>query len=264
MNIRGERILILGDSLSAFAPFTTLKPTIVDLLPGTTATTPGGVLGKRLLASGAEAVRVNARVGRSAISFLNGESGLNQIAGDVAEFRPTKVIVFLGTNDIDRGTTKDALARTQNAMVQIRDAYRHAGADVFAFGPPMYGNYNYAFAAPTMFETIQKAFGAARTLDLRPLTSGLARSRDGVHFPAASAEQAADRIVAQLPALGAIAPTTGLSTGAKIALGVAGFSGLVGLTWLTAHVIRRADHRKALALAFRAGSAAGRWFARRR
>lgn len=240
MNIRGERILILGDSLSALPPYTTTAATIVDLLPGTTANSPGSVLGKQLLANGAQAVRVNARVGRSAISFMNLEKGLGQIASDIAAFKPTKVIVFLGTNDIDRGVTADALARTSSAMRGIRDAFKLAGAEVFALGPPSYNQARYTTGAPAVLATMQNVFGADHTLDLRPFAPTAQRTGDGVHFTAAGAHAIAPEIAVALAALGAATPIASTSPGVKIALGVAGVAGFVGVTWLALYIAKRA------------------------
>lgn len=241
MNIRGERILILGDSLSALPPYTTAKATIVDLLPGSSASSPGGVLGKQLLANGAQAVRVNARVGRSAISFINLENGLAQIASDISGFRPTKVIVFLGTNDIDRGTTPDALLRTTTALRSIRDAFTRVGAEVFALGPPSYHNGKYTTGAPAVLATMQNVFGADHVLDLQPIVPTAERTTDGIHFTAAGAQAIAPVIATRITALGTPLATPA-STGTKVAWGVAGVAGFVGVTWLALYVAKRAAH----------------------
>jgi len=239
VNIRGERILILGDSLSALPPYTTAKPTIVDLLPGTSASSPGGVLGKQLLANGAQAVRVNARVGRSAISFINLENGLVQIASDLSGFRPTKVIVFLGTNDIDRGVTADALARTSTALRGIRDAFKLARVETFALGPPSYDSAKYTAGAPAVLSTMRNVFGADHVLDLQPITPMAERTSDGIHFTTAGAQDVAPDILAHLTTLGTSIVTSS-STGTKIAWGVAGVAGFVGVTWLALYVAKRA------------------------
>lgn len=240
MNIRGERILILGDSLSALPPYTTTKPTVVDLLPGTSASSPGGILGKLLLSQGAQAVRVNARIGRSAISFINLEQGLNQIASDISGFRPTKVVVFLGTNDIDRGVTADALARTGAAMRAIRDAFKLARAEVFALGPPSYDQVKYTAGAPAVLATMQSVFGHDHVLDLQPITPMAERTGDGIHFTAAGAQDVAPDIAANLAALGPSPVFSTTSTGAKIAWGVAGVAGFIGATWLALYIAKRA------------------------
>lgn len=262
MNIRGERILILGDSLSALPPYTTAQPTIVDLHPGTTATSPGGILGKTLLAAGAQAVRVNARVGRSAISFINLENGLSQIANDLSQFRPTKVIIFLGTNDIDRGTTPDALARTATSMRAIRDAFKLARAEVVALGPPSYDNPKYTAGAPAVLATMQNVFGADRTLDLQPITPMAERTGDGVHFTAAGAQDVVPEIYGHLVTLGP-SSSMGTSTGVKIAWGVAGVVGFIGVTGLALYVAKQAaQNPRGFALAV--GRHALRYATRRR
>jgi len=239
MNIRGERILILGDSLSALPPYTTQQSTIVDVLPGTSASSPGGVLAKHLLAQGAQAVRVNARVGRSAISFMNLEKGLSQIASDISAFRPTKVIVFLGTNDIDRGVTPDALARTTTALRGIRDAFHLARAEVVALGPPSYKQARYTDGAPAVLATLQNVFGPDRVLDLQPLVPDAQRTTDGIHFTAAGAQAIAPVIAARITALGTPLATP-TSTGTKIAWGVASVVGFAAVTGLALYVAKRA------------------------
>lgn len=240
MNIRGERVLIIGDSLSALPPYTTTAPTIVDLLPGTSASSPGGILGKQLLASGAQAVRVNARVGRSAISFMNLEQGLTQIASDLSGFRPTKVIVFLGTNDIDRGVTPEALARTASSLRGIRDAFKLARVETFALGPPSYDSAKYTAGAPAVLSTMRNVFGADHVLDLQPLTPMAERTSDGVHFTTAGAQDVAPDILAHLTTLGTAPTVTSSSTGTEIAWGIAGVAGFVGATWLALYVAKRA------------------------
>lgn len=241
MNIRGERILILGDSLSALPPYD--KSTDVTLTTGTSAASPGGVLGKILLGTGAEAVRVNARIGRSAVSFIQGENGLSQIAADIAAFHPTKVVVFLGTNDIDRGMDVNGLARTSTAMKAIRDAFKLAHAEVFALGPPSYDAVKYDAAAPMMLKTIRGVFGADRTLDIRPLTEMSQRTTDGIHFTAAGAQDAAPLIADALATVGqptSPTVTAAMSTGTKIAIGTLGVVGVVAASWLALRIAKRA------------------------
>jgi lysophospholipase L1-like esterase len=243
MNIRGERILILGDSLSA------------------SAFSPGGVLGQLLHGAGAQDVHINARVGRSAISFIQGENGLSQIASDISQFKPTKVIVFLGTNDINRGMTTPELARTATAMKAIRDAYKLAHAEVVALGPPSYDAIKFETAAPLMLDTIRGVYGIDRTLDIRPLTEMAQRSGDGIHFTADGARDAAPQIAAALATLG-VQPSmasTGMSTGAKIGLGALGVVGVVAASWFALRIAKRAAQSpyrlgpSGKALAFRLG-----------
>lgn len=243
MNVRGERIIIFGDSLSHAGP--DAGPSIIDLRAGVVSPTsaPGAVLGQ-ILSSDAAAVRLNAKVGRSARSFLLNEDASSLLASD-RTFRPTKVIVFLGTNDIDRGLDVAALAKTGDAMTQIRDAYRGMGAEVFAVGPVAYNAARYNAGAPIMLGLMQRVFGADHTLDARPLTDPGPRSGDGVHFAAKTAFATGTKIAQALPSLGAPAtvvepPTT--SAGTKIALGALGVAGVVGLSWLALRIAKRAAY----------------------
>jgi len=239
MNVIGERVLIFGDSLSHLGP--DKGPSIVDITTpiGLVSGAPGALIARALLIAGAQAVRVNAKVGRSARSFMSSESAL--LARDQKEFRPTKVIVWLGTNDIDGGLTPAALASTAAAMTTIAIAYRAMGAEVFALGPPTYPNARYNNAAPIMFETIQSVFGADHTFDIRPFTIGAPRAGDGIHFTASGAAAVAPSIAQMLaaPVAVALAPS-GMSTGTKIALGVLGVAGFVGLSWFALRVAKRA------------------------
>lgn len=243
MNVRGERILVLGDSLSHVGP--DVGPSIVDIADSTPVGSPGGVLAKQLLADGAQAVRVNAKVGRSARSFLLNEGGANLMARDAAEFHPTKVVVFLGTNDIDRGLSINALVLTADAMTQIRDGYRAMGAEVFALGPPIYPNVRYQAAAPTMLDTIRGVFGADHTIDIRPLTVGAARTGDGIHFTGAGAAVVGPKLAQALEAAPGttIVAAAGMSTGAKIALGAFGVVSFIGLSWVALRVAKRVAMR---------------------
>lgn len=248
MNVRGERIIVFGDSLSHAGP--DAGPSIVDLRAGTSFATsaPGAVLGQ-LLSNEAAAVRLNAKVGRSARSFLLNEDASSLLTSDRG-FRPTKVIVFLGTNDIDRGLDAAALAKTGDAMAQIRDAYRAMGAEVFAIGPVAYNSARYNAGAPIMLGLMQRVFGADHTLDARPLTDPGPRAGDGVHFAAKTALATGTKLAQAVPSLGtpttvAEAPTA--SAGTKIALGVLGVAGVIGLSWLALRVAKRAAYSSGLA-----------------
>lgn len=208
LGIDGERVLIFGDSLAH--PGADAGPTITDVtVPAAMASSsaPGAVFAARLLegvdtgGQHAQAVRINARVGRSARSFLLNEDSASLLARDKT-FSPTKVIVMLGTNDIDRGTGTTALGQTKDAMRQIRDAYRAMGAEVVAIGPPSYQSDRYTQGAPAMLAAMREVFGADRTLDARPLTVGAGRSGDGVHFTQAGAALAGKQLTRAVTAQG--------------------------------------------------------------
>lgn len=227
MNVVGERIIVFGDSLSH--PGLDNGPTIVDLTPPFTASSaPGEVLGQQLLNGGAQAVRIDARVGRSARSFTTGEDSTSLLASD-RTFRPSKVIVMLGTNDIDQGLTPAALAQTQAAMMKIRDAYRAMGAEVFAIGPPSYNDSRYTQGAPALLQVMQNVFGVDHTVDARALTREAERTSDGVHFTATGAANVGPHLANAVAAIGTLPPTVGMTTGTKLAIGAVGLIAVIGL-----------------------------------
>lgn len=184
MNVRGERILIFGDSLSHYgqdsAPEVWEPPSTALV----TSSAPGSVLASLLLQQGAQATRTNARVGRSAASFYDREDATGLINADRA-WRPTKVIVMLGTNDIGRSIDK-----TTAAMAGIKSAYEGMGAEVWAVGPFTYNNASLNAQANEVVQVMQNVFGA-RFIDGRPLSIQSGRTGDGVHFGAAAAKQTA-------------------------------------------------------------------------
>jgi lysophospholipase L1-like esterase len=191
LSVDGQRVLVFGDSLSH--PGADAGPATFDVRVNdpsfASSSAPGAVLAARLLqgvdthGQRASAARIDARVGRSARSFFGKEDSQALIASDAA-FRPTKVIVMLGTNDIDVGTSGSALDLTKEALRKIRDAYRVMGAEVVAIGPPSYPNPNdhYAQGSAAMIAALREVFGADRVLDIRSLTSGASRTKDGIHF----------------------------------------------------------------------------------
>jgi len=246
VDVVGERILIFGDSLSHPGPDN--GPSIVDLVsPFGASSAPGEILGQQLFNRGAQVVRIDARVGRSAQSFLRNEDSVTLLNSDRA-FSPSKVVIMLGTNDIDQGLTSAALAQTQNAMTQIRDAYRAMGAEVFAIGPPSYQNDHYTQGAPAMLQLMQKVFGTDHTLDARSLTSDAGRTTDGVHFTANGAALVGPRLADAIVNTGALATTAdaGLSTGAKVALGLIGVVAVVGLGALALRTAKQLALRGAI------------------
>lgn len=228
MNVRSERILIFGDSLSH--PGIDASPTIQEITAGSNrrSSAPGDLLGSILLEQGATAVRVNAKVGRSATSFVSSEPAAQLLESDRA-WAPTKVIVILGTNDAERDLTKTAAA-----MLKIRDAYRSMGAEMWAIGPMIYigrGAYLNAKAAP-VFEVMGQIFGADRLIDARPLSEGASRSADGVHFTAKGAAAVAARL--------ADAITSRVSVRVRPFIGVAiGFASVLALGLVTWAIQRR-------------------------
>jgi lysophospholipase L1-like esterase len=205
LSVDGQRVLVFGDSLSHPGP--DAGPSTFDVRDDdplfASASAPGAVLAARLLRGAdthgqkASAVRIDARVGRSARSFLGKEDSQALLASDAA-FHPDKVIVMLGTNDIDAGTSGAALDLTKEALRKIRDAYRGMGAEVVAVGPPSYPNDHYTQGAPAMLAALRDVFGADRVLDARSLTSEAGRTRDGIHFTQAGAALVGPRLAQAL------------------------------------------------------------------
>lgn len=206
MRIKGSRILIVGDSLSYPGQIVTnlTEPTTKN------ASAPGAVLASLLLELGASAVRVNAKVGRSAYNFFKSESGDALLAQDAAG-QPDTVLVFLGTNDKSLNTTED-----QKAFARIKAAFPKA--DVWAIGPPQATGYDPVFA------TMQAVFGR-KLVDSRPFLDGAAKASDGVHFQQSGARLLAERLAVALAAT----PSPWLSYTVLGALGATG----IGLAYVT-------------------------------
>jgi lysophospholipase L1-like esterase len=196
MDVVGERILIFGDSLSHHGA--DAAPEIWDVNAGSNraSSAPGDLLASMLLEQGAQAVRVDANVGRSAHNFWAGtarrqlHSAQELIASDQA-WGPTKVIVMLGTNDADSG------AIDAGAMAAIRDAYAGMGAEVWAIGPPIFVSEALNVKADQAFTMMSEVFGD-KLIDARPLSSVIGRAGDGVHFQPVAAQQLALQLVSAL------------------------------------------------------------------
>lgn len=190
-SVRGKKVLILGDSLSA------------------AAAAPGGQLAAHLQAAGGD-VRVNAKVGRSAISFHREPTHAAQL-GEIHAWDPDLVVVALGTNDIGY-----AAGANRAAMIQVRDQLGRGGADVWAFGPPSFAP-GARDGGDEVAATMKDVFGA-RFLDARPLTADLTgtlhRSADRIHFTTAGGKLAGQRMAARFVDAG----------GARLGLGVALFA----------------------------------------
>jgi len=227
MNVRGERILIFGDSLSHHGADD--APEIWDVTAGSAriSAAPGDLLASLLLEAGAQAVRINANVGRSAKNFWTApnrrqtHTATQLIVAD-RTFRPTKVLVMLGTNDADAG------GMDTQAITRIRDTYAEMGAEVWGIGPPVFANPAMAAAADRVYGTLGAVFGP-KLIDARPLSSTLFRASDGVHFQSVSAKAFANKL-AQAVASPHETPTVrpawvSVATGFGIALAV----GLLGL-----------------------------------
>lgn len=213
MNVRGERIIVFGDSTSKHAADS--SPEIWDVDQGSTRVSgqPGDLLASMLLEQGAEAVRVNARVGRSAHNFWGREDIQRLLSSDQA-FAPTKVIVILGTNDIGLNLDID-----RGDMIRIRDFYKGLGAEVWGVGPWAFPTDGLNQQATPVVDMMKDVFGS-RFIDPRPITAVVGRAGDGVHFGADSARQTADGL-AQL-ILAAISPKPWLVIGLGVLAAIGG------------------------------------------
>jgi lysophospholipase L1-like esterase len=220
MNVTGHRVLIVGDSLSF--PGATPK----EITQGSTrrSAAPGDLLGSMLLEAGASAVRVNAKVGRSAVSYLTNESAL--ITSDLA-WRPTRIVIMLGTND----TQRDFKA-TAAAFKELHADYKMSGAEVWAVGPMAYVGSGARLTAPALsiVDIMQKEFGP-KFIDARPLSATDGRASDGIHFTATSAPPTAAAIAKALLSKRTIPTSTWI-------FGLAGI-GLAFAAWFGTKVIAR-------------------------
>lgn len=239
MKIQDERVLIIGDSLSH--PGADNGPTITNITPkAVTSSAPGEHLAQRLYEQGASAVRINARVGRSARSFFHHEDGAALVASD-RQWQPTKVIVWLGTNDIDYSKSPTGLAMTAEAFAQLADQYRAMGAEVIALGPPTYLKASYNNGTQAILDILRTVFGADRTIDARPATSGSPRASDGVHFNATAAKLASYGLIDAIEAQSAAKPVAP-SKKRNLALlwGALGVLGIAGASWAALRIAKHA------------------------
>jgi hypothetical protein len=157
---------------------------------------------------------------------LNNEPAAQLIESD-RQFHPTKVVFWLGTNDLSRD-----LVATQAAMTKLRDTYRAMGADVWAIGPPMFVGKaeSYNAKTPGIYAVMAKVFGKAKLIDSRPLALTTDRTGDGVHFTQTSAKPTAVAVATKL-----------LSTNpykAPILGGLAVFAGVL-LVGIVVHAVRK-------------------------
>jgi GDSL-like lipase/acylhydrolase family protein len=193
MDARGQRIIVFGDSLSKHAHDS--SPEIWDVDEGSDrqSSQPGDLLASLLAEQGADAVRVNARVGRSAFNFWQRENTTALLGSDQA-FAPTKVVIILGTNDADSGVN---VAVDATMMSQLKSAYEDMGAEVWAIGPVTYNNVALNAKSEPIVDMMQSIF-SGRFIDGRPLSVQAGRAGDGVHFGSDAARQTALNMAAAL------------------------------------------------------------------
>lgn len=169
MDLRGKRVLLIGDSLSVATPGT-----------------PGWDLGERLVTrNGASAVRINAKGGRSARNFFKSEKGSAQLQ----EYRGAvdAALVMLGTNDAASGNGVEFFQRLDEEL-------RRLGISAVFIGPPSFapdarggGGKGLLMqeAAQKLSILLRGAF-PGRFLDAMPLSADLVappfRRADRIHF----------------------------------------------------------------------------------
>lgn len=227
VNVKGERILIVGDSLTAHSAAT---PAIwnVDADTNRVSSTPGDLLASALLEQGAEAVRTDGRVGRSAYNFWQREAAGDIIAADIA-WKPTKVIVMLGTNDVGLGAAPD-----KAAFEALRTSFANAGAEVWAIGP--FQTVQDAAQQEIVVSTMKSVFGGY-FIDGRPLSAYAAHGGDGIHYTATGARTLALALATKLTST--MSPATLWTT---VGMGMLG----LGLAVIGSTLIHRHRNRTAL------------------
>lgn len=218
-----DRILVFGDSLTHRGAND--APSVVNVTEGSNrgSGSPGDLLVSKLLeANVVNAGRIDAKVGRSALSFFQIEPADQLISDDLA-WQPSLVVIMLGTNDMDRD-----LAGGAGSMTRLKALLSSKGAEVWAVGPPWFPSASNNAKAAAAFAMMSSVFGD-RLIDLRPLTmdmSGSYRTGDGIHFQPAGAQIVSSRLATAL--VGVRAPKqTWLGVLALMAS-----VGMLGAVWL--------------------------------
>ena len=206
MNLRGERVLIFGDSLTHHGAMDAPEIWDVNLGANRSSGAPGDLLASLIRDQGAAAVRTNANVGRSAKNFWTAPNRRQTRPASVLldadrAWRPTKVIIMLGTNDADIGVMDPG------SIARLRDTYEAMGAEVLAIGPPVFADARMTANAAKVYATLQTVF-RGKVIDARPLSATTGRAGDGVHFTATGARAFALKLLPAVQGLG-----TGASPG---------------------------------------------------
>jgi len=217
VNVANKRVLIFGDSLSYRSPD---RDVLVSEVDPTRKGSPGDLLASWLLREGAAAVRIHAKVGRSAHNFWSSwEPDHDEVIAKLQAWKPDIAIIFLGTNDIGLNMAVDA-----SDMARIRDAF--STAEVWGIGPPSFASQDLTTGAEAVVKMEKQVFGK-RFIDARPLSSIQGRTSDGVHFTAAGARvfaaNLADRLNLRRNIVALRGPLLGVASiavaGALLALG---------------------------------------------
>ena len=139
---KGQRILVLGDSLSAEYGL------------------PSGSGWVALMAQRIEQLHIAASVHNASISGETSAGGQSRLGALLAQQQPKLVIIELGSNDALRGLS---LAATESNLREMTRAAQAAGAKVLLLGmqmPPNYGR-SYAEQFAHIFASVAKDRKAA-------------------------------------------------------------------------------------------------------
>lgn len=216
MNVRGERIIVFGDSLTQHTGSVPIWD--VDQGPQRNSAGPGDLFASMLLDQGAEAVRLNAKGGRSGYNFWTVEPGAQLIAADVA-WKPTKIVFVMGTNDVGMTAGPDLAA-----YQRIYNGYKASGAEMWVIGPFL--NRQDATQREVVYQTLRNVFGANHVIDGRELTKIIAPGADGIHYNTTGARALALNMTDAITSASAVRGWIGIAIGAAVVVGGALIYGL--------------------------------------
>jgi lysophospholipase L1-like esterase len=232
MDIAQKRILIVGDSMSADAQ------------------SPGAYLAAQLKDRGAAATSIDAKVGRSAVSYLSLENGAQVLANEIKSFKPDIGIIVLGTNDLSRSVTK-----TEAAFTTLRDAFLAYNIPVLFIGPPLFvGSVkdqdlgkSYNELANATIAAAQRVFGLG-FIDARPMTTDLlttaqGRAGDLVHFTSKAAQIWGTRMADAIFSLSAARTKRGFLPQIAFGWGILSATAILGVIIARRDLLRRTDNR---------------------
>jgi len=189
VDLRDRSVLILGDSLTHRGSNSAPNAIEVTEPVQRSSSSPGDLLASQLLARGAKAVRINARVGRSAWDLVKRDGEGAVLDAEVAR-RPDVVFLFLGTNDLNLNQHS-----VMSAFAMIRNAFlRNGAATVIAISPPAFRDATKQARAIGVYEAQYDVFGPKNLIRFFDLSHDLSRTNDGVHFTPSGAAAAAARL----------------------------------------------------------------------
>jgi lysophospholipase L1-like esterase len=190
INAISPRVLIFGDSLSK-AGSDWSYPIQYITLNDNNQEQPGAILGYELAKRGYR-VMEDCNVGRSAYNYFRNTSKYQKVPAALLieedkAFDPDLVIIFLGLNDIGIDWSQD-----QEAFKKLHDTFYYS--KIIIIGPPSV--YGLNDQIDIIYDTINSIF--ANVIDIRDVTSSMARTKDGQHFTVRSARQLADHLLKEV------------------------------------------------------------------